>query len=107
MPLVPIALSGVYDLLPIHTQHFYPSQLTVQVGEPIETKGMTVRQNGELTERLRAAIGEMLGQPAQAQAGTAASALEAGSRFSQASRDQNPRDRMIICKEAEVKRSKV
>jgi 1-acyl-sn-glycerol-3-phosphate acyltransferase len=67
VPLVPIALSGVYDLLPIHTRHFYPCKLTVHVGEPIETKGMTVRQNGELTERLRAGIEEMLRQSTQAQ----------------------------------------
>ena len=60
VPLVPIALKGVYDLLPIHTHHFYPGQLTVQIGEPIETKGMSVRQNGELTERLRAAMEGML-----------------------------------------------
>jgi 1-acyl-sn-glycerol-3-phosphate acyltransferase len=64
VPLVPIALSGVFDLLPIHTRHFYPSKLTVHVGEPIETKGMTVRQNGELTDRLRTAIEQMLSQPA-------------------------------------------
>lgn len=68
VPLVPIALSGVYDLLPIHTHHFYPGRLTLHVGEPIETKGMTVRQNGELTERLREAIAEMLGKPARSQA---------------------------------------
>jgi 1-acyl-sn-glycerol-3-phosphate acyltransferase len=67
VPLVPIALSGVYDLLPIHTRHFYPGRLTVRVGEPIETKGMSVRQNGELTERLRVAIEEMLGEKAQAE----------------------------------------
>ena len=67
-PLVPIALSGVYDLLPIHTRHFYPSKLKLRVGKPIETKGMTVRQNGELTEQLREAIEEMLGQPAHASA---------------------------------------
>jgi 1-acyl-sn-glycerol-3-phosphate acyltransferase len=72
VPLVPIALKGVYDLLPIHTHHFYPGELTVQVGEPIETKGMTVRQNGELTERLRAAIEEMMGEPARAAAETPA-----------------------------------
>jgi 1-acyl-sn-glycerol-3-phosphate acyltransferase len=60
VPLVPIALKGAYDLLPIHTHHFYPGELTVQVGKPIETKGMTVRQNGELTERLREAIEEMM-----------------------------------------------
>lgn len=60
VPLVPIALTGVYDLLPMHTRHFYHSKLTLCVGEPIETKGMTVRQNGELTERLRSAIAEMV-----------------------------------------------
>jgi 1-acyl-sn-glycerol-3-phosphate acyltransferase len=62
VPLVPIALKGVYDLLPIHTHHFYPGELTVQIGEPIETTGMSVRQNVELTERLRIAIEEMLGE---------------------------------------------
>jgi hypothetical protein len=33
---------------------------------------MTVRQNGELTERLRAAIEEMMGEPARAAAETPA-----------------------------------
>jgi 1-acyl-sn-glycerol-3-phosphate acyltransferase len=67
VPLVPIALSGVYDLLPIHTRHFYPSKLTLRAGAPIDTKEMTVRQTGELTDRLRAAIQEMLGQSARSQ----------------------------------------
>jgi len=60
VPLVPIALDGVYDLLPIHTHHFYPGELTLSVGEPIETKGMTVRHVDELTQRLRTSIAEML-----------------------------------------------
>jgi 1-acyl-sn-glycerol-3-phosphate acyltransferase len=62
VPLVPIALDGVYDLLPIHTHHFYPGELTLSVGKPIETKGMTVRQAEELTARVRTAIAEMLQQ---------------------------------------------
>jgi len=66
VPLVPIALSGVYDLLPIHTRHFYPSELILTVGEPIETTGMNVHQTDELTERLRAAIEELRGQQAPA-----------------------------------------
>jgi len=56
VPLVPIALSGVYELLPIHTRHFYPGEVTLSVGAPIETKGMTLRQTDELTARLRTAI---------------------------------------------------
>jgi len=59
VPLVPLALTGVYDLLPIHTRHLYPGPLTLRVGEPIQTTGMTVRQTDELTERLRTAIDAM------------------------------------------------
>ncbi len=70
VPLVPIVLKGVYDLLPIHTHHFYPGELTVRVGEPIETKGMSVKQNGELTERLREAMEAMLGEPARTEVET-------------------------------------
>jgi 1-acyl-sn-glycerol-3-phosphate acyltransferase len=59
VPLVPLALDGVYDLLPMGTRHLFPGPLTLRVGEPIDTTGMTVRQTDELTERLRAAIGAM------------------------------------------------
>ena len=60
VPLVPIALTGVYDLLPIHTRHLYPGQLTLSVGDPIDTAGITPRQVDELTARLRSAIEELL-----------------------------------------------
>jgi 1-acyl-sn-glycerol-3-phosphate acyltransferase len=60
VPLIPIALSGVYDLLPIHTHHFFPGEVTLSVGEPIDTKGMTPRQTDELSLRLRHAIEELL-----------------------------------------------
>ncbi len=68
VPLVPVALSGVYDLLPIHTHHFYPSELTLSVGEPIETTGMTLRQMDELTGRLKAAIEVLLQEDAMERA---------------------------------------
>lgn len=66
VPLVPIALSGVYDLLPIHTRHFYPGKLALTVGEPIQTAGMHMRQAEELTDRLRNAIEELRDRAAQA-----------------------------------------
>jgi 1-acyl-sn-glycerol-3-phosphate acyltransferase len=56
VPLVPIALSGVYELLPIHARHFYPGRLVFTVGEPIQTSGMHMREAEELTEKLRSAI---------------------------------------------------
>lgn len=68
VPLVPIALTGVYDLLPIHTRHFFPGPLTLTVGEPISTEGMTLRQTEELTAQLRAAIEGLLASSAEAKA---------------------------------------
>lgn len=59
VPLVPIALSGVYDLLPIHTRHFYPGEIMLRVGEPISTSGMTLRQVEELNTQLRESIERM------------------------------------------------
>jgi 1-acyl-sn-glycerol-3-phosphate acyltransferase len=56
VPVVPMALSGVYELLPIHTHHYYPGELTLRIGEPIETAGMSLRQTEELTAQLRTAI---------------------------------------------------
>jgi 1-acyl-sn-glycerol-3-phosphate acyltransferase len=76
VPLVPIALSGVYELLPIHTRHFYPGEITLSVGEPIETTGMTLRQAEELTGRLRGAI-EQLRIPRNAQAQSEESSVSA------------------------------
>jgi 1-acyl-sn-glycerol-3-phosphate acyltransferase len=61
VPLVPVALSGVYDLLPIHARHFYPGDLVMTVGEPIDTRGMALRQADELTARVRSKIARMLG----------------------------------------------
>lgn len=68
VPLIPIALSGVYDLLPIHTRHFYPGEITLSVGEPISTAGMTVRQTEELNLRLREVIVRLRAETARAPA---------------------------------------
>jgi 1-acyl-sn-glycerol-3-phosphate acyltransferase len=64
VPIVPIALKGGHDLLPMHSHHFFPVPLTLDAGEPIETKGMTIRQADELTAKVRAAIENLLGRPA-------------------------------------------
>ena len=62
VPLVPLALGGVYELLPMHTHHFYPGELTLNIGEPIETAGLTLRDADELTARLRDTIQELSSQ---------------------------------------------
>lgn len=61
VPLVPIALKGVYDLLPIGTRHLDPGTVTMFVGEPIPTAGRHVREAEALTEELRQRILALLG----------------------------------------------
>lgn len=61
VPIVPLALIGVYDLLPIHTHHLFPGELILSAGKPIETRGMTLRQAEELTARVKSVIAELLG----------------------------------------------
>lgn len=64
VPLIPIALSGVYDLLPMHTRHFYPGEIVMNVGEPIPTTGLTIRQTEELNQRLREEIEQLRAEAA-------------------------------------------
>lgn len=42
------------------TRHFYPCAMTMTIGKPIPTAGLTMRQADELTARLGATIAEML-----------------------------------------------
>jgi 1-acyl-sn-glycerol-3-phosphate acyltransferase len=66
VPLVPIALVGVRDLLPMHTRHFYPSPsgapLKLVFGEPIQTKHHHLRESEALTAELREAIDKLIQQ---------------------------------------------
>lgn len=59
-PIIPIALTGGNDLLPMHSHHFFSVPLTLTAGEPIETEGLTIRQADELTITVRAAIESLL-----------------------------------------------
>ncbi len=59
VPLVPIALVGTYEMLPMRTYHLTPRPLWVVVGEPISTDGLTTRDAEALTERLFVAITDL------------------------------------------------
>ena len=59
VPLVPLALIGTYELLPIHVYSLRPRPLMIMVGEPISTGGLTTKDADALTERLYEEIGKM------------------------------------------------
>lgn len=52
VPLVPLALIGTYEMLPIHTYHLTPRPLKIVVGKPISTGGLTTRDAETLTQQL-------------------------------------------------------
>jgi 1-acyl-sn-glycerol-3-phosphate acyltransferase len=64
VPLVPMALIGTYELLPIHTKTFFPVPVVLSVGEPISTIGCTTRDVDALTAELRARITALYAQHA-------------------------------------------
>lgn len=59
VPLVPLALIGTYELLPIHVYSLRPRPLMIIVGDPIPTAGLTTRDADALTVRLYDEISKM------------------------------------------------
>jgi 1-acyl-sn-glycerol-3-phosphate acyltransferase len=57
--IVPVALVGMYDLLPMNTFHINSRPLEMRVGAPIPTAGLTSRDLEALSARVRSAVEEM------------------------------------------------
>jgi len=51
--VVPVALVGTYELLPMNTYHIKCRPLEMLVGKPISTVGLTLRDMEELSARVR------------------------------------------------------
>jgi 1-acyl-sn-glycerol-3-phosphate acyltransferase len=56
VPVIPMALVGTFELLPIHTRHFSPRPLELRIGAPIPTTGLTAKQTEWLTAQVREAV---------------------------------------------------
>lgn len=56
VPVVPMALIGTWELLPMHASQIHPVPVTLVVSEPIETQGMTMKQADALTSTLQQRI---------------------------------------------------
>jgi 1-acyl-sn-glycerol-3-phosphate acyltransferase len=51
--VVPVALVGTFDLLPMNTYHIKCRPLEMRMGEPISTAGLTLRDMEALSNRVR------------------------------------------------------
>jgi 1-acyl-sn-glycerol-3-phosphate acyltransferase len=54
--IVPIALVGTFDLLPMNTYHIKCQPLEMRVGEPISTAGLSLRDTEAVSAKVRSAI---------------------------------------------------
>lgn len=59
VPLVPMALVGTHELLPIHSGQLHPVPVTLAVGEPIPTTGCSMKDVDRLTQQLMDTIAEL------------------------------------------------
>jgi 1-acyl-sn-glycerol-3-phosphate acyltransferase len=51
--IVPVALVGTYDLLPMNTYHIKSRPLEMRVGEPISTEGLSLRDMETVSNRVK------------------------------------------------------
>ncbi len=77
--IVPMAIDGTYDVFPATRWHITPGRVTIRVGRPLTTAGMSLRNKSHLLEDARDQIQTMLfGNAAVPAAEQAASRRPAG-----------------------------
>lgn len=63
IPIVPVALCGTREILPMHSLHVRAGTVRVRVGELIETAGMRSQDRTAVTEQIRSQIAGLLTSP--------------------------------------------
>jgi len=58
--IVPVALIGTFDLLPMNTYHIKSRSLEMRVGEPIPTTGLTGHDMQALSDKVQRAVEQLL-----------------------------------------------
>ena len=58
-PVVPMAIVGTYELLPMNSFHMIPGDVSLVIGEPIATKGLRPRDMEKLAAQVRQVIAEL------------------------------------------------
>jgi 1-acyl-sn-glycerol-3-phosphate acyltransferase len=60
VPVVPMAIVGMRELLPMGSIHLRGGRVTVRIGNPIDTRGLRLADRMDLTGRLHAEVARML-----------------------------------------------
>jgi 1-acyl-sn-glycerol-3-phosphate acyltransferase len=59
VPVVPMAIVGTYEALPINSFHIVPGTVALVIGRPIPTTGLKLRDMDKLSAQVRQAIADM------------------------------------------------
>lgn len=62
VPLVPVAIQGTLEVLPMGSLTVRPGRVRMRIGDPIPTAGLTLQERSRLTAELRARIQGMLSE---------------------------------------------
>jgi 1-acyl-sn-glycerol-3-phosphate acyltransferase len=62
VPVVPVGLVNMRSVLPMHSLLLRPAKVEVNIGEPISTAGMTLRDRGRLNEIMQERVAELAGE---------------------------------------------
>jgi 1-acyl-sn-glycerol-3-phosphate acyltransferase len=63
VPAVPVGLVNLRCILPMHSMLLRPGTVEINIGDPIDTAGMTLRDREKLNETLQERVAELAGEP--------------------------------------------
>jgi 1-acyl-sn-glycerol-3-phosphate acyltransferase len=66
VPVVPVALKGTLQVLPMHSLNVRPGHVTMRIGDPIPTEHLTPKDRGALTAEMHARVAELLDETPRA-----------------------------------------
>lgn len=59
VPVVPMAIAGTFEALPMNTYHIRPRELRLMIGEPISPAGHSLREMDQLAAKTQAIIEDL------------------------------------------------
>ena len=63
VPVYPVALTGVRHVLRMHNKVIRPGRVRIQIGDPVETSNLTIRDRAALNDALLRSIATITGEP--------------------------------------------
>ncbi len=62
VPIVPLAISGTHEILAMHSATFHRGAVTLRIGDPIPTEGLTLHDRKSATEIARTSVSALLSE---------------------------------------------